>query len=230
MADEVVLLDFWPSRLRIALAEKGIEYEYKDEDLWNKSPLLLQMNPVHKKISIPVLVHNGKPVYGSLVALQYIDEVWKDKSPLLPSDSYLRAKARFWADFVDKMAFFFIFQQVILMQIHEIGRKVWTSIGEEQDAAKKKFLDCISMLEGELRYKPYFGGETFRFVDVVVIPFYSWFSVYEKFGNFSVETDHPKFIAWVKRCLEKESVSKLLLDPKKVYDFLLQMWNKLRME
>ncbi|KAM1032165.1 hypothetical protein ACFX2I_035770 [Malus domestica] len=104
MADEVVLLDFWASpfamRLRIALPEKGIEYKHKDEDLWNKSPLLLQMNPIHKKI--PVLVHNGKPVYESLVALQYIDEVCKDKAPLLPSDSYLRAKARFWADFVDK--------------------------------------------------------------------------------------------------------------------------------
>ena len=43
MAKEVVLLDFWPSmfgmRVRIALAEKGIKYEYKEEDLKNKSPL-----------------------------------------------------------------------------------------------------------------------------------------------------------------------------------------------
>jgi hypothetical protein len=40
MADEVILLDFWPSpfgmRIRIALAEKGIKYEYKEEDLRNK--------------------------------------------------------------------------------------------------------------------------------------------------------------------------------------------------
>ncbi|KAM2977954.1 hypothetical protein FF2_014841 [Malus domestica] len=50
IADEVVLLDFWPSpfgmQLRIALAEKGIEYEYKDEDLWNKSSLLLSIPPI----------------------------------------------------------------------------------------------------------------------------------------------------------------------------------------
>ncbi|PNX80180.1 glutathione S-transferase, partial [Trifolium pratense] len=104
MADEVILLDFWPSpfgmRIRIALAEKGIKYEYKDEDLKNKSPLLLQMNPVHKQI--PVLVHNDKPIAESLIAVQYIDEVWNDKSPLLPSDSYGKAHARFWADYVDK--------------------------------------------------------------------------------------------------------------------------------
>jgi glutathione S-transferase len=104
MADEVVLLDFWPSmfgmRVRIALAEKGIKYQYKEEDLRHKSELLLKMNPVHKQI--PVLIHNGKPVCESLIIVQYIDEVWNHKSPLLPSDPCQRAHARFWADFVDK--------------------------------------------------------------------------------------------------------------------------------
>ena len=105
MADEVVLLGFWPSpfvmRLRIALAEKGIKHEYKEEaELhFNKSPLLLKSNPVHKKV--PVLIHNGKPICESLIALEDIDETWNDKAPLLPSDPYLKSQARFWADFVD---------------------------------------------------------------------------------------------------------------------------------
>jgi glutathione S-transferase len=106
MADEVVLLDLWLSmfgmRVRVALAEKGIKYEYKEQDLKNKSELLLKMNPIHKKI--PVLIHNGKPVCESLIIVQYIDEVWNDRCPLLPSDPYQRAQARFWADFVDQKA------------------------------------------------------------------------------------------------------------------------------
>ena len=104
MADEVILLDLCLSpfgmRARIALAEKGIEYEYKEENLSDKSPLLLKMNPVKKQI--PVLIHNGNPICESLIIVHYIDEVWKHKSPLLPSDSYQRAHAMFWADYVDK--------------------------------------------------------------------------------------------------------------------------------
>ena len=109
MADEIVLLSIWPSmfgmRVRVALAEKGLKYEYKEEDLQNKSPLLLMMNPVHKKI--PVLIHNRKPISESMIIVEYIDEVWNHKSPLLPTDPYQRAQARFWADYVDKKVSFF---------------------------------------------------------------------------------------------------------------------------
>ncbi|KAI4333381.1 hypothetical protein L6164_018203 [Bauhinia variegata] len=219
MANEVVLLDFWPSpfgmRLRIALAEKGVKYEYKDEDLRNKSPLLLQMNPVHKKI--PVLIHNAKPICESLIAVQYIDEVWNHKSPLLPSDPYQRAQARFWADYVDK-------------KIYESGTKVWTKKGAEQEAAKKEFIDCFKLLEEQLGDKPYFGGDNLGFVDVALIPFYSWFKAYETFGNLNIEAECPKFISWAKRCLQKESVSKSLPDQHKVYEFVCEIRKKFGLE
>ena len=105
MADEVILLDYWPSmfgvRTRIALEEKNIKFDYIEQDLCNKSALLLEMNPVHKKI--PVLIHNGKPVCESLIQVEYIDETWPRENPILPSDPYQRAQARFWGSFIDKM-------------------------------------------------------------------------------------------------------------------------------
>lgn len=209
MADEVILLDFWPSmfgmRLRIALALKEVKYEYREEDLRNKSELLLKMNPVHKKI--PVLIHNGKPVCESTIAVEYIDEVWKDKALLLPSDPYEKSQAKFWADYIDK-------------KLYDFGRKIWATKGEEQEAAKKDLIECLKVLEGVLGDKTYFGGESLGFVDVSLLGFYTWFYAWETFGNFSTEEECPKLIAWAKRCMEKESVSKSLPDPHKVLDFV----------
>ncbi|CDP11583.1 unnamed protein product [Coffea canephora] len=51
----------------------GVKYEFREENLPNKTPFLFQMNPIHKKV--PVLIHNGKPICESLIALQCINEV-----------------------------------------------------------------------------------------------------------------------------------------------------------
>ncbi|RDX58192.1 putative glutathione S-transferase, partial [Mucuna pruriens] len=51
-------------RVQIALNFKSIQYKFLEENLWNKSELLLKYNPVHKKV--PVFVHNEKPISESL--------------------------------------------------------------------------------------------------------------------------------------------------------------------
>lgn len=118
--DNVVLLDTWVSKLgmrvKMGLAEKGIKYEYKEEDLQNKSPLLLQMNPVHKKT--PVLIHNGRPICEPSIILQYIDEVWSHKPSLLPSDPYERAQARFWIHFTENK----VCMYVLFLNCFSFGR------------------------------------------------------------------------------------------------------------
>ncbi|XP_004147763.1 probable glutathione S-transferase [Cucumis sativus] len=215
MGEEVKLLDFWGSmfgmRIRIALAEKGVSYEYVEQDLRNKSHLLLQMNPIHKKV--PVFIHNGKPICESYIILQYIDEVWKDKAPnLLPLHPYDRAQAKFWVDFIDK-------------KLYDGAKKIWAGKGEEREKGKKEVIEILKQLEQVLGDKTYFGGESLGFVDIGLIGYYTWFYTYETIGNFSIESECPKIMCWVKRCMQNESVAKSLPEPKNVYEFVVQ-WKK----
>ncbi|KAI9198336.1 hypothetical protein LWI28_014145 [Acer negundo] len=78
-------------------------------------------------------------------------------------------------------------------------------------------------MEGELGDKLFFGGDTIGFVDVALVPITSWFYTYETLGNFSIEGDCPKLIAWAKRCLEKESVAKSLPHRHKIYEYALEL-------
>ncbi|ONK71791.1 uncharacterized protein A4U43_C04F12420 [Asparagus officinalis] len=211
-ADELLLLDFWASpfamRVKIALAEKGVEFKSQEENLLGgKSELLLNSNPVHKKV--PVLLHDGKPVLESSIIVSYVDEKWPTPA-LLPERAYERSVARFWADFSDK-------------KVYESGNKIWKTKGEEQEAAKKDFIQVIKHLEGALGDKDYFGGDTFGFTDIIIIPLTSWFCAFELYGNFKLEDECPKFSAWMKRCGERETVAKVLPEPAKVCEFITML-------
>jgi glutathione S-transferase len=207
----LVLLDFWVSpfgqRVRIALAEKNLPYEYVEENLLaGKSDRLLQANPIHKKI--PVLLHGDKPINESLIILQYLDDAFPDSHPLLPSDPYARAQARFWADYIDK-------------KVYDCGTRLWKLKGEEQAQARAEMLEVLKTLEGELGEKEFFGGEHgFGFVDAALAPFTAWFESYEKYGEFKVAEVAPGIAAWFKRVAERESVAKSLYAPEKVYEFV----------
>ena len=87
-------------RVELALKLKGISYEYVEEDMFNKSPLVFKYNPVYKRL--PILVHNGNPIIESLIILEYIDETWKNGPQIFPADPYKIAKVRCWASFIQQ--------------------------------------------------------------------------------------------------------------------------------
>ncbi|KAK7278561.1 hypothetical protein RJT34_23593 [Clitoria ternatea] len=145
MMEDVKLFGLWASpftqRVVWALKLKGVSYEYVGEDLVNKSNLLLQYNPIHKKV--PVLVHNGKPIAESMLILEYIDETWP-QFPLLPQNAYHRSNVRFWSKFIDEktidMMKFFRYDGELQKRAMEETWETLKVIENESGLGEKRFM------------------------------------------------------------------------------------------
>lgn len=187
----IKLHGFWASpfvmRAALALKIKGIEFEYIEEDLLNKSEQLLQYNPVHKKV--PVLVHNGQPIAESLVILEYIDETWTDLPHLLPKDPYQRAKHRFWAPY---------FQTVFDLML-----KTLKTEGEEQQKALNELLAKLDVAEVGLKEifpsgAPSFQDGNLGYLDIVFCSFFGAPETMEEFFGAKLLTPerYPLLSSW----------------------------------
>ncbi len=71
---------FWLSpfcrKVRVALAEKGLDFEMKVENLWERRPEFLAMNPTGE---VPVLIEDGGPALADSGAIcEYLDEAYPE--------------------------------------------------------------------------------------------------------------------------------------------------------
>jgi len=100
---------------------------------------------------------------------------------------------------------------------------MWLSKGEEHEAGKKELISIFKQLEETLGDKPFYGNDKFGFVDIALIPFYSWFYTFETYGNFEMEAQCPKLVAWAKRCMQRETVSTILPNQNELYNAVVEM-------
>ncbi|KAL5837138.1 hypothetical protein ACOSQ3_014307 [Xanthoceras sorbifolium] len=143
-------------RVEWALKLKGIKYQFIELDLINKSPLILDSNPVYKKI--PVLFHNQKPISESLVLLSTLIK-FGIINPLL----YI------WLP----RAFVRISHG--LRNHGGLVRQVVFTKGEQQEKEVNKAKEAMEVLEEELKRQDiFFGGETIGFIDIVC----GWISIW----------------------------------------------------
>ncbi|KAK1390653.1 Glutathione transferase [Heracleum sosnowskyi] len=209
-AEELKLLGFWVSpmvlRVEWAFMLKGItDYEYVDEDLLhNKSSLLLELNPVHKKV--PVLIHKGKAIAESLVIVEYIDETWKNH-PLLPQDPYEKARIRSFAIFAEKLIF-------------ESYTASWSQ-GEAKEKLVKSTMEAFEKIEEEIKGKTFFGGESLGFLDIALGWISLWLPVWEQVGSFKIldPIKFPGIASWVENFTSQAVIKEKLPSKERAVQF-----------
>src|SRR5512142_2270320 len=77
-------------RCRFVLFEKGMDFEIRDVDLYNKPEDINVMNPYGQ---VPILVERDLILYESNIINEYIDERFPHPQ-LMPADPLMRARAR----------------------------------------------------------------------------------------------------------------------------------------
>ncbi|KAJ3690383.1 hypothetical protein LUZ61_019547 [Rhynchospora tenuis] len=189
LGEEVKLIgssnSLFSSRPRVALKLKGVDYDFLQEKWWQKSDLLLESNPVYKKI--PVLIHNNKPVCESMIIVEYIDETWTSKGPsILPSDPYDRAMARFWTAYSDD-------------KFPSLLRVLMGPVPGDIPEAREQFVASLQLLEAALekcsKGNIFFGGDDIGYLDIALGSHFGWIEATEKLAGI--------------RLLEKEKVPRL---------------------
>ncbi|KAI5681430.1 hypothetical protein M9H77_02658 [Catharanthus roseus] len=208
------LLGYWFSayckRVELALNAKGIPFEYQEEDLTNKSELLLKSNPVKK---VPVVLHNGTPICESLIILEYIDETWTNSPKLLPEDSATRSNFRFWASFFH-------------IQLFDSLYPVVTSEGEEQEKAFSVYSANLKTVEEGIAAEFFGSGggreeikseENLNLVDVVIWSVLGWYKAFESIELNILDADkYPLTYSWVTKLNNLSVVKKTAADTAKV--------------
>ncbi|XP_031489362.1 glutathione S-transferase U17-like [Nymphaea colorata] len=223
---EVKLIGMWASpfvlRVKVALNMKGIPYELLEEQLpFSKSQLLLDSNPVHKKV--PVLLHDGKPICESLIIVEYIDDVWASAGlpAILPRDPYERAVARFWASYIDE-------------KIFAPMRGTMTAEDEQRKALVEQVMSGLGLVEDAFgkccKGGKFFGGETIGFLDIALGSLLAWMKVVDGAMGMKLldETKFPKLAAWSEAFCEAESVKEVMPEPERLAEFAMVIRERVR--
>ncbi len=86
-------------KVRLALAEKGLAFELKSENVADRRQGFLTLNPAGE---VPVLVEaDGAIICGAAPIVEYLEEAYPDAAPLLPSGAAARAEVRRLVDWFD---------------------------------------------------------------------------------------------------------------------------------
>ena len=144
-------------RCRFVLFEKGMDFEIRDIDLYNKPEDIAVMNPYGQ---VPILVERDLILYESNIINEYIDERFPHPQ-LMPADPVMRARTRL---------FLFNFEKELFIHVAALEDRSARSDEKRLDAARVAVRDRLSQLAPLLLKNKYMLGEEFSMLDVAMAP------------------------------------------------------------
>lgn len=181
-------------KVRIALLEKGLEFERVNVDLAKRE----QKNPEYLKIhpfgQVPALDDEGFIVYDSTIINEYLEDEYPYPA-LMPQDSEGRARARLMEDFRDTR-----FNPPFVKLIYEMRKPEAERDAAILAAASAEINQCFDRIEKDLQGKEYLAG-AFSLADIA---FMANFDLLERF-QIPVDPKYVNTTAWIARLKARPS-------------------------
>ena len=193
-------------KVRVALREKGLEFQLKVEKVWERRPEFLALNPAG---TVPVLVEeDGTVLADSGVICEYLEEVYPGERNLLGEAAAERAEVRrlvVWFD--QKFA-----REVTENLYREKMMKKFLGLGEPNSAAIRAgyanvhyHLDYIGWL---IERRRFLAGDKFSLADVAAA---AHLSALDYLGDVPWG-EHERAKEWYARIKSRPSFRPLLAD------------------
>ena len=141
-------------RCRFVLFEKGMDFEIRDVDLFNKPEDINTMNPYGQ---VPILVERDLVLYESNIINEYIDERFPHPQ-LMPADPVMRARTRL---------FLFNFERELFVHVQTLEN---SNNQKAMEKARTTIRDRLTQLSPIMLKNKYMLGDDFSMLDVALAP------------------------------------------------------------
>ena len=140
-------------RCRFVLFEKGMDFEIRDVDLFNKPEDISVMNPYGQ---VPILVERDLILYESNIINEYIDERFPHPQ-LMPADPVQRGRARL---------LLLNFERELFVHVEALEKQDV----KKMDKSRVLVRDRLAQLAPVVTKNKFMLGEEFSMIDVALAP------------------------------------------------------------
>lgn len=207
-------------RVRLVLAEKGVQARETEVDLRNKPLCFLEKSPNGK---VPLLDHEGRLVWVAAVIGEYLDEVFPDR-PLLPKDPHARARTRILVNFADTR----LYARTEALLHSADPRAGGSTSSKIRLQIMAEIADDLRTLESQiLTERPqdgsYWLGGEFSLADLSFYPWFEQVCVLERYLGFQMPAECHRLLKWREAIMARDAVRAIARPP----EFYLEAYGRL---
>ncbi|TML85828.1 MAG: glutathione S-transferase family protein [Actinobacteria bacterium] len=169
------------ARVRIVLAEKGVEFETVEIDLDDRPAWIYEKNVTGR---VPVLEEDAFVLPESAVIMEYLEERYLEP-PLLPADAAARALAR-----------------VEIFRFDRLSTPYY-AVRRGDESARPRLERALAELDALLEAQPFLTGGEYGLADIAYVP---W--IFRARSQLGLDLEPwPAVVEWVGRLQERPAVA-----------------------